>query len=119
FSFTYATAGGWQSLRVLNVLIRDVLDGRQACYIAFLPTGPNSGTVDLVDDGGNAAGPYAYMSLPGNDTISNQQCSIAGTGSSVSDVGNSLTLTLAVTFFPGFAGNKVVYAAAQDATASS
>src|SRR5439155_2415213 len=31
FVFTFSDTAGWQSLNVIDVLIRDVLDGRQAC----------------------------------------------------------------------------------------
>src|SRR5579871_6119914 len=39
---------------------------------------------------------------------------VSGAGSAVSGSGNTLTLTLAVTFTPSFGGNKIVYMAAFD-----
>ncbi|SPF56879.1 conserved exported hypothetical protein [Candidatus Sulfopaludibacter sp. SbA4] len=119
FTFSFADTGGYQNLTVVDMLIRDVLDGRQACYVAFTPAGPNSGSVLLVDDGGDAGGPYSGMVLPGGGSVSNSQCSIAGAGSLVAGSGNSLTLTLPITFSAGFAGNKVVYLSAQDTGANS
>jgi len=119
FTFNFSDTGGWQNLTVLDVLIRDVLDGRQACYVAFVPSGANTGSVLLVDDGGDAGGPYSGMVLPGGGSVSNSQCSITGAGSSVAGTGNTLTLTLPITFTLGFAGNKVVYLSAQDAGANS
>jgi len=119
-AFTFADTGGWQDLSVVDVLIRDVLDGRQACYVAFVPSTASSGSVFLVDDTGDAGGPYSGMVLPGSGSVFNSQCSITGAGSSVVANGsNGLTLTLALTFAPGFAGNKVIYMAARDATANS
>jgi hypothetical protein len=114
FSFTFSDPDGWQDLGVLNVLVNNFLDGRQACYIAYLPSGPASGTVLLVDDAGNAGGPFASLLLPGSGSISNGQCTIAGTGSSVTGIGNTLTLTLKITFNPTFVGNKVINMAARD-----
>jgi hypothetical protein len=114
FTFTFTDPTGYQSLTVVDILIRDVLDGRQACYVAFVPSGMNSGSVYLVDDAGDAGGPYSGMLLPGSSMVYNDQCSITGAGSSVSASGNNLALTLAYTFAPGFAGNKVVYLAARD-----
>jgi len=119
FVFTFSDAGGWQNLTVVDVLIRDVLDGRQACYVAFVPSGANSGAVYLVDDQGDAGGPYSGMVLPGSGSVSNSQCSVTAAGSSASGGGNTLTLTLAITFTPAFAGNKVVYLSAQDASSTS
>jgi hypothetical protein len=119
FTFTFSDTGGWRSLTVVDVLVRDVLDGRQACYAAFVPSGANEGSVYLVDDAGDAGGPYAGMVLPGSGSVANSQCGITGAGSSLSGSGNILTLTLAMTFTPGFAGNKVMYLAAQDGSGSS
>ncbi|SPF34076.1 hypothetical protein SBA4_1420011 [Candidatus Sulfopaludibacter sp. SbA4] len=119
FTFTFSDAGGYQDLTVLDVLIRDVLDGRQSCYVAFVPSGPTSGSVYLVDDQGDAGGPYSGLVLPGGGSVFNSQCSITGAGSSASGNGNTLTLTLAITFTPSFAGNKVLYLSAQDASSNS
>src|SRR4029077_713280 len=118
FTFTFNAPNGWQSLSVVDMLINNFLDGVGACYVAFVPSGASSGSVFLVDDAGDAGGPFSAMTLPGTGTVQNSQCSIAGTGSSVSGSGNTLTLTLVVTFKASFAGKKVFYLAAQD-TASS
>jgi hypothetical protein len=115
-TFTFSDTGGFQALTVLDILINSSLDGRHACYIAFVPA---SSTVDLVDDAGDAGGPYSAITLPGTGTAQNSQCTITGAGSSVSGTGNTLTLTLAMSFTASFAGNKVIYMAAQDASANS
>lgn len=118
-TITYSDTGGWQNLTVVDALINNFLDGRQACYVAFVPSGANSGSVFLVDNAGDAGGPYTGFVLPGSGSASNNQCSVAGTGSSVSGSGNTLTLTLVITFTAAFAGNKIVYLAAQDASSNS
>jgi len=110
-TFAFDAPDGFASLSVVNVLINNAINGIAACYVAFVPS---TGSLFLVDDGGNAGGPYVGMTLPGSGTIQNSQCSIAGTGSSFSGSGNTLTLTLAITFNASFAGNKVIYMAAQD-----
>jgi hypothetical protein len=119
FTFTFADTKGYQGLGLVDILINNSLDGRQACYVAFVPMGSNSGAVYLVDDAGNAGGPYQGLLLPGSGAASNSQCSIAGAGSSVSGSGNTLTLTLAITFKAPFAGNRIVYLSAQDGTSNS
>jgi len=127
FTFTFSDTGGFASLTVLDVLINSALDGRKACYVAFVPSGPSSGSVYLVDDTGDAGGPYSGMTLPGTQSVSNGQCTITGAGSSVSSVAQaflpvspgSLTLTLAIAFSPAFAGNQVIYMSAQDASSNS
>jgi len=119
FTFTFTDAGGYQNLHVVDVLINNALDGRHACYVAFVPSGASSGSVFLVDDAGDAGGPYSGMVLPGNGTVQNSQCSISGANSSVSGSGNTLTLTLAVTFSASFSGNKVAYLSAQDISSNN
>ena len=96
------------------MLINSALDGRHACIIAFVPSGAAGGSVFLVDDAGDAAGPYSGMVLPGSGTVQNSQCSVSGTGSMVQGSGNTLTLTLVVTFSASFAGNRIFYLLAQD-----
>jgi len=70
----------------------------------------------LVDDGGDSAGPYAgYLTVPSTGSMSNSQCTVNGAGSSVAGSGNTLTLTLNVSFTGPFAGNRIFYTAAGNA----
>ena len=116
FTFKFSDAGGYQNLSVVDVLINSALDGRHACYVAFVPSSANGGSVFLVDDAGDAGGPYQGLVLPGGGSISNSQCTISGAGSSAVGTGDNLTLTLAITFSPGFTGDKIFYLSAQDKT---
>jgi len=47
-------------------------------------------------------------------TIQNSQCSVSGTGSSAVASGNTLTLTLNLTFKSGLSGNRIVWVAGRD-----
>jgi hypothetical protein len=111
FTFTFSDPDGWQDLTVVNGLINFWLDGRQACYFAYVPA---QRALYLVDDAGNAGGPYAGMLLPSTAAISNGQCTIYGSGSIVSADGQTLSLTLDVAFHSNFGGTKIVYLAARD-----
>jgi hypothetical protein len=84
-----------------------------------VPSGAAAGSVFLVDDAGNAGGPYAGMLLPGSGSVFNSQCTVTGTGSSFSTSGNTLTLKLAIAFNHTFAGNRVVYPAVRSNTLNS
>jgi hypothetical protein len=119
YTFTFTDTNGFADLTVVNVLVNNFIDGRNACYVAFVPSGPSGGALDLVDDAGDAGGPYSGTTLPGSGTVSNHQCSISAAQSSVSASGNTLTLTLAMTFSPSFTGNRVIYLAARNSTLSS
>jgi len=120
-TFTFSDTGGWQHLTVVDILINSAINGIGACYLAYVPAqgaGSNgNGVLYLVDDSGDAGGPYAgALALPTTSTtaIANRQCSVDGSQSSFIATGNTLTLTLALTFTPSFAGNQVVYLSAQD-----
>jgi hypothetical protein len=120
FTFTFEDPSGHADLAVVDVLINNFLNGIGACYVAFVPGSASSGSLYLVDnagDGGYASG--SPMALPSSQSLTNSQCTINGTGSSVSATGNSMTLTLAITFAPAFAGTKVVYSAARSNTQNS
>ena len=114
-TFTFDDPNGYADLAVANVLINSSLDGIGACYMAFVPSGAASGYLYLVDDAGD--GGYASgspIAIPSASTLRNRQCTINGTGSSVSGSGNTLTLTLAITFNSKFVGNKVTFVAARN-----
>ena len=120
FTFTFRDPAGYADLAVVDVLISTFLDGQQSCYLAVAPASGTSGFLYLVDDAGD--GGYVSgtpMSLPSSGSLHNSQCTISGTGSSISGSGNILTLTLAITFTPSFAGNKVFYTAARSNTQNS
>ncbi|SPF42283.1 exported hypothetical protein [Candidatus Sulfopaludibacter sp. SbA4] len=110
FTFQFSHPAGYQYLGVVNVLINSSLDGRHACYLAY--SVPSS-TLYLVDDGGDAGGPYAGSVVLGNSsTIRNSQCTV-GLTSAVGN-GTTLSLTLNIAFQPGFCGDKITYVAARD-----
>jgi hypothetical protein len=120
FTFTFDDPNGYADLAVVNVLVNNYLDGIGACYVAFAPASATSGYLYLVDDAGD--GGYVNgspMLLPSSNTLQNSQCTISGAGSSVLASGNTLTLTLAITFASGFTGNKVFYTAARSSTQNS
>ncbi|HYW41763.1 MAG TPA: hypothetical protein VE959_02825 [Bryobacteraceae bacterium] len=121
FTFTFSDPNGFQDISVADILINTALDGRGACYVAFVPSGPSSGTLFLVDDAGDAGGPYAGgVLLPGSVNVRNSQCTLNAGASSVSASGNLLTLTLSIGFDGvNFAGNRAVFLAARSNTQSS
>jgi len=115
FTFQFSDPAGYQNLSVVNVLINSVLDGRNACYLAYEV---QANKLDLVDDAGDAGGPYAgSVALGSTSTIQNSQCAV-GLVSALGS-GATLTLTLSITFNAGFGGNKVAFVAARDTGAGN
>jgi hypothetical protein len=109
YTFNFTDSAGYQDFGVLNILINNFLDGRQACYLAY--SQPQN-VLYLVNDAGTA---ISGMALNGTGTLANSQCIIAGAGSSATGNGNSLTLALNITFqAASFSGARVIYAAARD-----
>ena len=108
FTFGFSDPDGYQDLGVLNILINSALDGRQACYLAY--SRPLN-VLYLVNDPGTA---ITGLLLNGAGSISNSQCAISGPGTFAVGYGDTLYLTINVTFQPGFAGDKLFYTAARD-----
>jgi len=112
-SFTVTDSKGFADIGIVNVLINDFIDGRRACYLAYVTA---TNTLYLVDDAGDAGGPFAgALVLNGAGQIANGQCQVNGSGTLAQSGGNSLTLTLNVNFFGSFGGNRVMYVAGRDA----
>jgi hypothetical protein len=108
-TFTFTDTMGANDLGVMNVLVNDWLDGRHACYLAYAR---GNNTLYLVNDNGDALLPGKVLN--GSGSLGNSQCTVNGVGSSATPSGNTLTLTLNMTFGGGFAGNRVFYLAARD-----
>jgi hypothetical protein len=104
-----------RTLNVLNVLIRDSLDGRNACYVAY--SVPQRVLYLVSDQGPDSLSPP--ITLPAPQNLSNSQCTIHGAESSASVFGSSVTLNLRVSFSPSFAGAKLIYAGASDILGTS
>jgi len=112
--YTFSDTRGWPDLDVVNILINNFLDGRQACYLAY--SRPLN-VLYLVNDSSTALLPG--LPLNGSGSVSNSQCTVFAGGSTAVGNGNSLALTLNINFSAAFAGNKVVYLAARDIAADN
>lgn len=97
-------------LNVLNILIRDSLDGSNACYIAY--SVPLRVLYLVSDQGPNVLS--SPITLPSQQSLSNSQCTIHGADSLALDNSTNVGLRLRITFNSSFAGAKVIYAGASD-----
>ena len=113
WTFMLTDTKGAGDFGVVNLLANNFIDGRQACYLAYVAP---SNSLLLVDDAGDAGGPFTgSMVLNGSaGAIQNGQCSVSGAGSSAVKNGNTLTVTLNISFKAGFAGNRVVWLAGRE-----
>ena len=107
-TFTYRDATATANLQTLWGLTNSALDGRGACYFAYFAP---SNTLFLIPDDGNGA-QSPSISFTGSNTIENSQCRINAFGSVVSRNGNTLSLSLNITYKSAFSGPKIIWTAA-------
>jgi hypothetical protein len=116
FVLTVSDPGGASSLSTVQLLIGSSTVLASSCAITYIA---QQNTFGLTNDAGTS---YAAYVSPGQATsISNSQCTLTGTGSSVHLSGNTLTMTVNLAFSAAFAGAgsgpiKNVYAEPVDAT---
>jgi len=113
-TFTFLDPAGSEDLGVVNVLINNFLDGRQACYLAYSQP---LNALYLENDTGSGLLGGTVVTASGN--VSNSQCTVSWTSSPAAHSNNALTLTLTIAFTTSFAGNKVIYLAAGNAAGNN
>jgi hypothetical protein len=110
YTFSFSDSKGYQDLGIMNTLVNSALDGRHACYLAYVRA---SNTLYLVNDAGDALRPGQSLSTGGS--LGNSQCTVAWGPAPVAASDNDLTLSLFLTFSHSFAGTRIFYLAARDA----
>ena len=104
FSFAYSDTFGFPDLNFVEFLFQSSLAMQNACYARYVPF---THILSLYND---AASGYAGAATPGAaGTLTNSQCTVDVRASSAQGSGNNLTLTVALTFKPAFAGAKNTY----------
>jgi hypothetical protein len=113
FTAVFTDNKGTGDFGVVNLLINNALDATHACYLAYIAS---SNTLLLVDDAGDAGGPFAGTIVLNSAaaTIQNGQCTVTGTGISAVTTGNALALEVNIAFKAPFAGNRIVWVAGRD-----
>ncbi len=112
-SVAYRDATSSLNLQPVQILINDAVDGRNACYVGFDHAG---NVLYLVDDLGGSLLPTAIRlngAAGGSASVENAQCRIVASGSTFTDSGQTLTLTLQIQFKTPFAGRRLIYAGTQ------
>jgi len=107
YTLVFSDPRGYQDLDVVNLLVNNFIDGRHACYLAY--SVPSS-ALFLVDDGGDAGGPFVQPGVA--NTLQNSQCGV--NLQQVVGSGNTLTLVLLINWTTAFAGDKILNMAARD-----
>ncbi|MGI8990259.1 MAG: beta-propeller fold lactonase family protein [Bryobacteraceae bacterium] len=107
-SQTFQLAGsdrnGFADLRFLEFVVNQDTRGKATCWIDY--NRPKNLIYLLNDSGSDFLGPIT-LGVPG--TLSNSECTVDGGGSSVSGSGNTLNLSLALSFSAQYTGLKNSY----------
>ena len=103
FSVQASDSTGAADLTTIGLLLNTTATTTAACAVTYNQA--QNALMLLTDAGAQPSGSIA----PGTGAQQNSQCVLNGAGSSASVSGNSLTLQLAITFLPAFAGVKNIY----------
>jgi hypothetical protein len=96
----------------VQLLINSAVDGANACYFGFDHAG--NFLYIIGDNGDLQVTPVRLNGAAGGAaSIENSQCRLIAAGSTFTDVGNALTMTLQLQFKAGFAGRRLVFGGAQ------
>lgn len=113
FTAAFSDSGGVGALTAVSLLVNGSANTTFACSVGY---NPSANVFTLANDN-SATGSQTVV--PGGGTVQNSQCMLNGAGSTVTRAGNSLTMSVSLTFLPGFAGAQTVYLYASDAGANT
>jgi hypothetical protein len=114
FTAVYSDPNGLSDLSDALLLFNTTKAKSDACAVIYLPA---SNKMFLYDDAGTG---FKNGVTPGSsESVSNSQCTLEGSDSSISSSGTSLTLNIALDFSDRFVGQKNVYLEAIGTSQSS
>ena len=104
FSFVFTDPAGATDITATQIGINTSAVGASACWMYYAAA---TELIYLASDAGVFSN--AGLALGSSGVLQNSQCTINVSGSSVSLSGDTLTLNLALSFAPTFAGTKNIY----------
>ncbi len=111
FAFVFSDSAGAANITAAQIGINTSMAGANSCWMYYAAS---TQTIYLANNAGAFANPG--LTLGSSGTLQNSQCTINVNTSSVLLSGNTLTLSLALSFAPAFAGAQNVYMYVQNAT---
>jgi hypothetical protein len=113
FTAQYSHPAGATALTVVGLLVNSTASPDYGCYVTYtIATNLFALANDVASSGNTTV-------IPGGGSAANDQCALVGGSSTAALSGTNLTLTVALTFQPGFPGAKTVYLSAADANVST
>jgi hypothetical protein len=114
FSAVYTDPNGASDLGVVYLDFATSAGATNSCFVAYVPSG---NALYLLKDTSTGTVPGS-ITPGGSGTLSNSQCTLSGSGGSVTMAGNNLTVPFNITFAGGFTGLKNIYGLAQKSNGS-
>src|SRR5712692_8320984 len=111
FSYVFSDPNGFADIVSAQMLVGATLSASNSCYLYFERS---TNRVWLADDAG--VGNVSLATLGTAVTLQNSQCVFDAQNSSSSGTGTNLTVNVALTFKPAFAGAKTNFMTAFDGT---
>ena len=112
---TFLDQSNATNIQTAWLLINSAVNADRACYVAYFR--PGNLLLLFPDNGdGNLA---TAIPLSSSGFLENSQCRINAQGSSVTVVGNALTLNLNTVFKPAFAGPRIIFGALNSSAVNS
>ncbi|HEX5432074.1 MAG TPA: SBBP repeat-containing protein, partial [Bryobacteraceae bacterium] len=108
FTAQFSDPAGAATIAAAALLLNTTATSSFGCQVSYSPA---SNQFTLANDDGS---PGSTPVNPGGGTAQNSQCTLNGSGSSAAISGSTLTLTVSLSFEPGFGGGKTVYLYAAD-----
>jgi hypothetical protein len=113
FTAVYSDPRGASALTTVRFLMYTSISAANSCYVLY---NPSSGLMTLENNAGNGS---QGTLTPGSGSVANNQCTLTGSGTTVTTSGNNMTITFALSFSGTFTGSQNVYLLAGDNTAST
>jgi len=110
FTLTVSDPNGAANITSGIFVVNPALTGANSCYMSFNPA---ANALYLFDDASNT---WQTVVAGSSTTVTNSRCSLSGTGMTISANGNSLVITLPMSFAPGYTGVHNFYAYLADAS---
>jgi hypothetical protein len=114
FAFAFSDSAGASDITAAQIGFNTSMAGTNSCWMYYAAA---TETIYLANNAGAFAG--GGLVLGSSGTLQNSQCTINVATSSVLLSGDTLTLNLALSFTPAFAGTQNIYMYVQNATLSN
>jgi hypothetical protein len=111
FALTYSDANGASDLAVVEVDFGSTVNATNSCFVLYYPA---TNSLELLTNAGAASAKIT----PGSGTLSNSQCTIIGSGTTVVKSGDTLTLNLVVTASSTYTSEQNIFLFAEDNSAA-